>query len=109
MKILAFLISLVLLVGCAAINERTMQHTALVDPGMSKKEVLDILGPPGNRQFKDKDEAWQYCQTSVWDKGDKFAVIWFYDGKVTGMNTYTQSFAGMCESFFKTVKLERCA
>ena len=83
-----------------------MKRVNLIAPGMSKKEVLGILDAPGNRQFKGKDEAWQYCQTSVWGTTDKYAVVWFFDGKVTGMNTYQQSGIGMCETFFKTVNWE---
>lgn len=106
MKILIIILTSIVFVGCAAINQSTMKRTALVNPGMDKEKVLEILGTPGNRQFKGKDEAWQYCQTSVWGTTDKFVVIWFYDGKVTGMNTYTQSQVGMCDSFFKTVNWE---
>lgn len=75
MKTLTILLTLTFFVGCAAINQSTMERTALVNPGMEKEKVLEILGPPGNRQFKGKGEAWQYCQTSVLGTTDKFAVI----------------------------------
>ena len=102
MKLLMFVTSFIL-AGCVSINQSTLERTALVNQGMEKEKVLELLGTPGNRQFRDKNEAWQYCQTSIFDSTDKFVVIWFYDGVVNGTSTYTQSQFGMCESFFKTI------
>lgn len=95
------------LVSCAAINQSTMDKIALVDAGMKKQEVLDLIGPPGDRQFQGQDEAWQYCQTG-WGNTDKFAVIWFQKGSVSGVTSYTRTggYVGMCTTHFKTINWE---
>lgn len=56
-----FSIISVLLVGCATHGTQELRAKALmINPGMTKAEVVDILGTPGNRQFQEKNEAWQY-------------------------------------------------
>ncbi len=56
-----FSIISVVLVGCATHGIRELRAKALmINPGMTKAEVVDILGTPGSRQFQGKDEAWQY-------------------------------------------------
>ena len=77
-----------------------------IDPGATKEEVRSILGVPQDRQFKGKQEAWQYCNTGL--VNDTFLIVWFFDGKVTGMNTYKDSVGdiGFCTSHFKSIKWE---
>jgi hypothetical protein len=80
--------------------------TQSINYGMSKADVFKIMGNPGNRQFMGKDEAWQYCATGG-DGGDTFYIIWFYDGKVTGVSSYQQREGiGMCDKFYKTINWE---
>ena len=92
--------------GCGSINQATVERAAQVEAGMSKNEVAELLGPPGNRQFSGDNEAWQYCQTSILAAADKFIVIWFYRDEVTGLTSYTDSRFGMCDSFFRSVNWE---
>lgn len=73
----------------------------LISPGQPRYEVINILGVPGNKQFQGKDEAWQYCQTGF--SSDLYVVVWFYDGKVTGMNSYNGYGSGSCTQFFRSV------
>ena len=86
--------------GCT--NTKMSTNANLIEPGQTKADVTKIMGTPGDKQFQGKDEAWQYCSTGV--GGDKFVVVWFYDGIVTGMNTYTQNTGyGNCNKFYKRI------
>ncbi|GAB6121133.1 hypothetical protein JCM30204_22820 [Dysgonomonas termitidis] len=76
----------------------------MVDPGMKKSEVLDIMGAPGNRQFQGDSEAWQYCSTGM--GSDKYWVIWFTRGAVVGMTTYNGYGTGACSQFYKQINWE---
>jgi hypothetical protein len=65
------------------------------------------MGPPKNRQFSGANEAWQYCATDMAGfAGDQFVLIWLYDNRVTGLETYTNSLVGTCETFFRQVSFE---
>jgi hypothetical protein len=78
-----------------------------IDPGMTKEQVLKLMGMPGNRQFKEDNEAWQWCQTDYWGtQGDSYIIIWFYKGYVTGMNSYKNLKHGDCTAFFQTLNWE---
>jgi hypothetical protein len=44
--------------GCSAPSQ-LMKKSLMINAGQTKEEVLKIIGNPGNRQFKGKDEAWQ--------------------------------------------------
>lgn len=95
---------ILLLVGClASCANQAVKNVTAIDLGASKDDVYRLLGQPQNRQFKDKYEAWQYCQTEF--VNDSFILLWFYDNKVTGVNTYRDSVndIGLCSSHFKTI------
>lgn len=78
-----FLILLVPLAGCVTHGTQELREKSiLINPGMSKASVADILGPPGNRQFDGKNEAWQYKGEGFIE--DDLHVVWFYDGVVVG-------------------------
>lgn len=94
-----FLFFLTALISCGTIGLSTKQNR--ISPGQSGDEVINILGIPGNKQFQGKDEAWQYCQTGF--SSDLYVVIWFYDGKVTGMKTYNGYGSGSCAQGFRSV------
>lgn len=75
-----------------------------ISSGQTKEEVINILGLPGNKQFKGKNEAWQYCQTGF--SADLYVIVWFYNGTVTGMNTYNGYGVGSCTEFFNNINWE---
>lgn len=93
-----------LLSGCSTtgavsnMQEKSMQ----IHPGSSKNEVLAMLGSPGDRSFKGRGEAWQYCSTGL--SQDKYMTVWFYEGIVEGLTTYNRSDAvGICTQTFSSV------
>jgi len=96
----------VLSVVLAACATGVTRDATTVNRGATPDEVRRIMGPPEDRQFKDKHEAWQYCETGF--VNDSFVVIWFYDGKVTGVRTYKDGVGdiGMCDSHFASIRWE---
>ena len=65
---------------------------------MSKQEVINVMGYPGNRQFSGVDEAWQYCER-LWGPGyNRYFIIWFHNGIVSGLTT--KNFPGAENTFF---------
>ncbi len=85
--------------SCYTTKQPMREKLVLINNGMTKSQVTEILGPPKDRQFKGEDEAWQYCQSGM--STFEFTIIWFYNGQVTGMNTYKTY---TCPTF----KCEKC-
>jgi hypothetical protein len=82
------LIAILLLVAsCGTLDKKAL----LINHGDSKEQVLNVMGPPDDRQFKGKYEAWQYCQTGAGFGYHDYRIVWFYDGILTGINSYKSS------------------
>lgn len=100
--VLVFLLS-AFLIGCGTLEKKA----ALINPGDTKERVLQDMGPPGDRQFRGKDEAWQYGQTGAGFGYHDFRIVWFYDGKVTGLTSYKDHTpASSAASHFKPIRWE---
>jgi hypothetical protein len=76
------LIVLLTLVGCAS----TGKALAKLEPGMTKQQILAILGSPADRSFRGKDEAWQYQEIAGFGQC-KYTTVWITDGKLIGVST----------------------
>jgi len=83
MKMLSIAVPLLLL-GCGSLEKKTSQ----INPGDTREQVRAIMGPPGDRQFQGLNEAWQYGRTGAGFGYHDFRIVWFYDGKVTGITSY---------------------
>ncbi len=70
--------------ACGTLEKKSI----LISAGDSKEKVISIMGLPGDRQFRGKHEAWQYGQTGAGFGYHDFRLIWFYNGKVTGITSY---------------------
>jgi len=80
----------VILLTSACVN--LAKKTLSINPGDTKEQVLAVMGaPPDYRQFRGKDEAWQYGQTGAGFGYNDHRVIWFYDGRVIGITSYRSS------------------
>ena len=94
------------LAGCAS-ETQLVSGSAQITNGMSAAQVQQILGPPQNRQFSGLDEAWQYCETDYTGMaGDQYVLVWLYNGRVTGLERYTNTLMGTCETYFRQVRFE---
>ena len=104
-KSIGFLfLALFIFSGCSTTGSvSNMQTKSMqIHPGSTKSEVMSILGAPGDRSFKGKGEAWQYCSTGF--SHDKYITIWFYNGIVEGLTSYTRTDAiGSCTQTFSSV------
>jgi hypothetical protein len=92
MKRIAFGIigAAVLLSACGSLEKKAV----LINVGDPKEKVLAVMGAPDDRQIKGQNEAWQYCQTGAGFGYHDYRTIWFYQGAVTGINSYKSSRAG---------------
>ena len=90
--------------GCSTTGSVSdMQAKSMqIHPGSTKDEVMSILGMPGDRSFNSKGEAWQYCSTGF--SHDKYMTVWFYEGIVHGLTSYTRTdVMGICTQTFSSV------
>ncbi|RMG57685.1 MAG: hypothetical protein D6717_04370 [Gammaproteobacteria bacterium] len=97
-----FISFLILLIGgCGTLDKKTI----LINPGDSRERVLNIMGPPYDRQFKGNKEAWQYCVSGAGFGYNDHKIIWFTNKKVTGITTYRTHRSG-CTGAVKTIRWE---
>ena len=92
-------ILLIAISGCSLVGIK--EKTIAISPGANKNDVLAALGAPGDRQFSEANEAWQYCSIGL-VKNDH-AIIWFVNSKVSGLEFYNTQGGPTCESSFKTI------
>lgn len=92
--------------GCAA-QAPIALNSAGIQNGMTASEVTSIMGAPKNRQFSGDNEAWQYCATDMTGfAGDQYVLIWLYKNRVSGLETYTNTLMGSCETYFRQISFE---
>lgn len=79
----------------------------MINVGDTKEQVMSHIGPPDDRQAKELNEAWQYCQTGAGFGWHDYRIVWFRDEKVTGLNSYKSTRPGSsCMADIKPVKWE---
>lgn len=91
----------ILISGCGTLDNKTI----LIDHGASKSDVLNIMGTPQDRQMDGSNEAWQYCKSGSSFGANDHKIIWFYSGKVTGIQTYRSSVSG-CTGGIRSIRWE---
>ena len=104
MKRLTLIVLCVLAVGCSSTGRVSdvREATLLISYGDSKQSVLDKLGVPGDRSFRENGEAWQYCSTGF--SKDSYATVWFRDESVVAVTTSSAYIVdGFCNGAFPTV------
>jgi hypothetical protein len=94
------------LVGCASDQSTELENQIfLIEPGMNKSKVVQILGRPGDRQFSGERQAWQYCDPEF--GLDDFAIVWFDGDVVAALQTWKTSPQESpyihCDQLFRTV------
>lgn len=92
-----------MLASCGSLQDKAM----LINSGDDKERVMAVMGTPGDRQFQDQNEVWQYCQTGAGFGYHDYRMVWFYSGKVTGVTSYKNyTPASGCSGHFKQVRWE---
>jgi hypothetical protein len=77
--------------GCGTLESATSQ----INVGDSKERVSELMGAPRDRQFKGEVEAWQYCRTGAGIGYMDHRIVWFWQGKVTGVTSYKSTTPGV--------------
>ncbi|HEX5360363.1 MAG TPA: outer membrane protein assembly factor BamE [Fluviicoccus sp.] len=75
---------LITLTGCSVFQTPALDpitQISRLEPGMSKETVRRMLGEPAKAEFNSRADAWHYCRSGK--TAHEFAVVTFYDGKVT--------------------------
>lgn len=90
MKNLSLGLILITLTACSAFRSPDIDPINLVsrlEPGMSKETVRRMLGEPAKAEFNTRADAWHYCRSGK--TAHEYAVVMFYDGKVTNARQLT--------------------
>jgi len=82
-KFLLCVATTIVILGCAGVKHRALQ----INSGDTKERVIEIMGTPDDRQFSGQQEAWQYGMVVSIGICD-YTVVWFREGKVTGLTSY---------------------
>ena len=88
-SLLLFLVFLVTSCANRKIIEQNRAHLKLLHKGMSKEQVLSIMGEPLKNEVYNSDNTWYYFVESKWSDGmitrDECAPLFFDDeGKLAG-------------------------
>ena len=89
--------------GSDAENKR-FANNFMVNEGMTKQEVVNIMGNPVASEFDSGVEEFHYCKTG-WG-ADDYVSFYFEDGKVISKTSYNVTVAevgttGHCSQFIK--------
>ena len=96
------LIALCFVAGCATLKDASLN----ISPGDSKDRVLAAMGPPEDRQFQGRQEAWQYGAIATIGICE-YTTIWFNAGVVTGLNSYRNKSMTGCRAGMKSIQWEQ--
>lgn len=104
MNKILILIAVLALTACAP-SGMLMKQSLNISNGSNKREVINALGTPGNRQFNGRMEAWQYCEGDYSGmEGDDMMIVWFNDSIVSGISTYKNYRPGLsCDVGFTRI------
>jgi hypothetical protein len=92
-RLLLIGLSSLVLVSCAT-SPSILKQSMLIEPGMSKAEVVDILGAPRNRSFRDNVEVLQFCRTG--NLADEYVNVWLLNGTVKALTNYKDTSGFLC-------------
>lgn len=102
MKFILILMSFFVFASCSSMSKTTRN----IRVGLSKSEVMDLLGEPDDVQNYSTKEAWQYCKTNFGHY--VYSIIWFDADKVTGKTSYSKPGrpASFCDANFDSIRWE---
>ena len=95
----------VILTCCAPIIRQNLSVSYKLNEGMTKDQVLSIMGAPIKSDFYKNVDEWHYCSTG--SRADEFMSLYFYEGKLIAKKNYTvtlvdtRGITGSCEKFIK--------
>jgi outer membrane protein assembly factor BamE (lipoprotein component of BamABCDE complex) len=106
-----FYVIVVIFASSCISSQLLLQKSINISPGMTKSEVVEIMGNPTNRQFKTTENGTVY-EAIQWDCGwhsgltsdlsnKDMLIVYFKNGKVTDLNNYVAYYGEV-----KTVRWE---
>jgi len=110
MKKLFSILLILLFFGCGSLlvdpsETKAFKKNFLVSEGMTKQEVIAIMGNPVASEFDKGVEEFHYCATGY--GSDDFVAFFFKNGKVVSKTTYNVTLSdvggatGKCSKFVK--------
>lgn len=84
---LCVICTVTLLTSCGFIKGLMPDPMMKVQSGMTKDEIVKLLGKPTNRSFEGTNEKWEYSKK----KTDRIIIIEFANSVVSKMETYNKS------------------
>lgn len=88
-KIILFFCLTLVLSSCKILNFG--HNIMLIEQGMTKNEVLKILGEPSDRQFHETEESWRYIDPLAGSTtSTQYYIVWFENNIVTSLTTYNE-------------------
>jgi hypothetical protein len=79
---IAAIAAVAILAGCA----QTTKNSITLDPGMTKQQIVAIMGNPEARSFKGENEAWQY-QEIVGFGQCSYITVWLASSRVVAVTS----------------------
>jgi outer membrane protein assembly factor BamE (lipoprotein component of BamABCDE complex) len=104
MKSIFFLLFLCFLFSCT-VTQQNLNASHQLNPGMTKDEVVNVMGSPIMSDFYKNVEEWHYCKTGF--NSDQYLALFFHQGKLVAKKSYTvtlndtRGVSGSCENFTK--------
>lgn len=97
------ILAAVLLSACSTTGVASQDSMLQITSGMSREQVIGLLGAPGNRSFQREGEALQYCHTGFLI--DYHSTVWLVRGVVVSLTTSNVPDAapGLCTAWFPEV------
>jgi outer membrane protein assembly factor BamE (lipoprotein component of BamABCDE complex) len=90
-KVLFLLCLTAVLLSCGS-SAVSVRQTRQIQTGMSKNEVLNILGSPNNQHFNGSEEIWQYrVRSSSRSEAIRSFTVWFENNRVTRLTSDSNS------------------
>ena len=99
----AIALGLVMALALATASQATdLKKLDQIAPGDSRARVIEVMGPPGNRQLQDTREALQWCKSGLFT--NYFGLVVLHDGKVFSIKTANSgSEGGSCSRGYPTI------
>lgn len=91
--------------GCIRSVQQDLSRSLALSPGLSKQQVLQVMGTPVKTEFSRGVEEWHYCRTGT--GVDQFLALFFQEGALIESKNYSVTIrdaggaTGSCENFIK--------
>ena len=100
-----YLAVILALSSSAAVAKVDLDNSFMLSPGMSKQEVMEVMGGrPSESEFVGDLAEWHFCKryTGYYAKNRfDYTTVFFLEGKVIAMKEYGVKKAGSCASNIK--------